>query len=61
MNLDGIQSAIEARYHKTKRVRVDKSRDHFIVTVDSEKVAKDIAELIKPQYPQHKVAQREYL
>ncbi len=59
MTLDGIENAIAAKYHTTKNGIVDKKRhnfhkvnfaryaDDFVVTADSEEIARDIAELIK--------------
>ncbi len=58
MTLDGIEALIASNYYTSKYGRVDKRYDHhkvnfvryaddFIVTVDSEKTAKEIAELIK--------------
>ncbi|WP_342305373.1 group II intron reverse transcriptase/maturase [Methanolobus sp. ZRKC5] len=58
MTLDGIENTIAAKYHTTKTGIVAKSRhnphkvnfvryaDDFVVTADSEEVAKDIAKLI---------------
>ncbi len=58
MTLDGIEALIASNYYTSKYGRVDKRYDHhkvnfvryaddFIVTVDSEEIAKEIAELIK--------------
>jgi RNA-directed DNA polymerase len=59
MTLDGIENTIAAKYHTTRKGIVNKSRhnphkvnfvryaDDFIVTTDSEEVAKEIAETIR--------------
>ena len=59
MTLDGIEALIASKYYTSKTGKVDKGYDRhkvnfvryaddFIVTADSEDVAKEIAELIKP-------------
>jgi len=59
MTLDGMEKAISSVYHVGKNGKIDKSRhnpdkvnfvryaDDFIVTANSEEIAKDLAELIK--------------
>ncbi len=59
MTLDGMEKVISAMYHVGKNGEIDKRRynshkvnfmryaDDFIVTADSEEIAKEIAELIK--------------
>ena len=59
ITLDGMENAIATKYRTSKRGTINKTRynphkvnfvryaDDFIVTADSEKVAKDIAEIIR--------------
>jgi len=59
ITLDGMENAIATKYHANKRGTINKTRynphkvnfvryaDDFIVTADSEEVAKDIAEIIR--------------
>ncbi|MCS3924951.1 group II intron reverse transcriptase/maturase, partial [Methanosalsum natronophilum] len=59
MTLDGIEDAIASKYHTTKKETIRKTRynphkvnfvryaDDFIVTADSEEVARDIADIIR--------------